>query len=83
MTVCPQCGYHLRLVGLSDRLLEVLGLMARGLGNRDIATSLGINLRTVEAHVQSIFTHLDLPPDETGRRVMATQIYAEERQRII
>ncbi|HLZ70589.1 MAG TPA: LuxR C-terminal-related transcriptional regulator [Dehalococcoidia bacterium] len=40
--------------GLSRRELEVLGLLAAGARNRDIAERLVIGLRTAETHVRSI-----------------------------
>ncbi len=46
------------LSGLSDRELEVLNLMAKGAGNKEIAASLDISESTVKTHVQSIFQKL-------------------------
>ena len=40
---------------LSDRELEVLGLVADGLANKQIARHLGISERTVKAHLTSVF----------------------------
>jgi HD-GYP domain-containing protein (c-di-GMP phosphodiesterase class II) len=44
--------------GLSDREIEVLGAMARGSSNRDIARRFGISPRTAEHHVQHIYTKI-------------------------
>ena len=41
--------------GLSKRQAEVLGLMARGKSNRDIATLLGLTEGTVKIHLTAIF----------------------------
>jgi HD-GYP domain-containing protein (c-di-GMP phosphodiesterase class II) len=41
--------------GLTEREVEVLALLARGLVDKDIARSLGISHRTVHHHNQSIF----------------------------
>ncbi len=41
---------------LSPRELEILELAARGLRNKAIAEKLGISIRTVEGHFNSIFT---------------------------
>ena len=39
---------------LTDREKEVLGLIADGLHNREIAERLGISRRTVESHTKSL-----------------------------
>lgn len=44
---------------LSPRELEVLHLAAKGLRNKAIADDLGISVRTVEGHFNSIFVKLD------------------------
>jgi NarL family two-component system response regulator YdfI len=43
---------------LSDREREVLGLLAEGAANKEIAARLHITERTVKAHVTSIFNKL-------------------------
>jgi LuxR family maltose regulon positive regulatory protein len=45
---------------LSDRELEVLGLIARGLTNRQIATHLFLSLNTVKVHTRNIYGKLDV-----------------------
>jgi len=64
------------LAQLTDRELDVLRLMATGLGNGAIARSLDVGRRAVERHINSIFAKLDLQPEgEVSRRVAATLIY--------
>jgi DNA-binding NarL/FixJ family response regulator len=58
---------------LSDRELEVLVLIARGMENAEIAESLSISPRTVKNHVSNILAKLGLPS-----RVQAA-IYAVRR----
>jgi DNA-binding CsgD family transcriptional regulator len=43
---------------LTPREVEVLGMLAEGLGNKQIAARLGISEHTVKFHVASIFTKL-------------------------
>jgi DNA-binding NarL/FixJ family response regulator len=57
---------------LSQREQQVLALMAEGRSNQAICQRLYLSPKTVEAHVRSIFTRLDLAatPDD-HRRVLA------------
>lgn len=57
---------------LTARERSVLALMAQGRSNRALSRELHLSAKTVEAHVRSIFTKLDLAPDEDDhRRVLA------------
>jgi DNA-binding NarL/FixJ family response regulator len=57
---------------LSARELDVLSLMAEGLSNQAISERLVLGLRTIEAHIASIFSKLGLEPEtDAHRRVMA------------
>ncbi|ALG13257.1 response regulator [Kibdelosporangium phytohabitans] len=61
---------------LSPREKEVLGLMAEGHANGDIATKLVVTERAVHKHIGNIFAKLDLPPSDGGhRRVLAVLAY--------
>ncbi len=44
---------------LTDREIEVLGLLSRGLANKQIALELGISEHTVKFHVSSIYAKLN------------------------
>jgi len=56
--------------GLSAREDEVLGLVAEGLANKQIAARLGISERTVKAHLGSIFRQLGVA-DRTSAALWA------------
>ena len=61
---------------LSGRESEVLAEMAAGGSNVAIGEALFISARSVEKHINSIFTKLDLPPTEDShRRVRAVLLY--------
>ena len=45
---------------LTERETEELGLLAKGLANKQIAASLGISEHTVKFHVSSIYTKLNV-----------------------
>jgi two-component system, NarL family, response regulator LiaR len=45
---------------LSEREMEVLKLAAKGISNKDIAETLFISVRTVQAHMRSIFNKLGI-----------------------
>ena len=57
---------------LTEREREVLALMAQGLTNAALSDELHLSPKTVEGHVRSIFTKLDLGADQRShRRVLA------------
>ncbi len=61
----PQAGFVLNTtlisqLELSKRELEILGLLALGHSNQEIATQLFISLSTVKTHLQNLFEKLDV-----------------------
>ncbi len=50
-----QLGGGAALAGLTLREIEVLRLVATGLSNRDIATTLFLGVRTAERHIANIY----------------------------
>jgi two-component system, NarL family, response regulator LiaR len=67
--VAPRPG---PLEQLSPRELEVLGVLARGRSNREIARALSISEETVKAHVSSILAKLRLA-DRTQAAIFGLQ----------
>jgi DNA-binding NarL/FixJ family response regulator len=65
---------------LTAREREILALLAEGRSNAAIADRLHLASRSVEKHVTSIFTKLDLAPASTDhRRVLAVLRYLDAR----
>jgi DNA-binding NarL/FixJ family response regulator len=57
---------------LTPREQEVLGLMAEGRSNAAICDALGLGAKTLETHINRVFSKLGLTEDATGhRRVLA------------
>lgn len=70
------------LEGLTPREREVLALMAQGRSNQAIAETLFVSPGSVEKHISSLLTKLDLPPvDGENRRVMAVLRYLESEEK--
>jgi len=65
------------LDGLTAREREVLGLMADGQSNADIALALTLTDAAVSKHIGNIFAKLGLGPVEDNRRVRAVLAYLQ------
>jgi DNA-binding NarL/FixJ family response regulator len=64
---------------LSDRERDVLAAMAKGLTNAGIAAELHLSTSSVEKHINTVFTKLDLPADSAvHRRVAAVLAFLDE-----
>jgi NarL family two-component system response regulator LiaR len=51
-----ECG----LDQLTERELEVLKLAAKGMSNRDIAHHLSLSIRTIQAHLSTVFSKMQV-----------------------
>lgn len=70
------------LESLTAREREVLELMAQGRSNQAIADALFVSPGSVEKHISSLLTKLDLPPvDGENRRVMAVLRFLESEEK--
>jgi DNA-binding NarL/FixJ family response regulator len=68
------------LADLTEREREVIALLAEGRTNQAIGESLGIATKTVETHVNAIFSKLGLEPaEDDNRRVLAVLAYLRAR----
>ena len=54
-------AHQLRFEALSDRELDVLRLVAKGLSNFEISDALGVSVHTAKSHVGAILRKLDVP----------------------
>ena len=64
---------------LSDREMEVFGLMGRKLGCKEIALSLSISVKTVETHKQRMKDKLGLHHGAELQRLALSQVARESR----
>ncbi|HRV95917.1 MAG TPA: response regulator transcription factor [Anaerolineae bacterium] len=72
---------YAQLNELTKREKEVLGLMAEGYTNVSIANKLSVSERTVESHVNNIFSKLGLSSEATRNpRVMAVLLFLQAGQ---
>lgn len=58
-SIVERLATHVSTDALTGREVEVLGLVAEGVNNRDIATKLFISEGTVKSHIKSILAKLD------------------------
>ncbi|WP_258374238.1 response regulator transcription factor [Curtobacterium sp. MCBD17_032] len=68
------------LTRLTERKYTVLTHMAEGASNTDIARLLHLSDASVAKHVGNVFMKLDLPPEDTNRRVRAVLTYLREKR---
>jgi ATP/maltotriose-dependent transcriptional regulator MalT len=71
---------RVRIGGLSRRELEVIRLIAAGLGNQAIAERLGLSEHTVHRHVANILTRLDVDRRRTRARHRRLRPHAGQRE---
>ena len=65
---------------LTPRELEVLACVARGLSNAGVGRALSLTERAVAKHINSIFSKLGLPEEQsTHRRVSAVLLFMSQR----
>ena len=73
----PECTY---LKQLTNKELEILGLLSRGHTNITIAQALYINIKTVEHHLNSVYSKFKTDADFSNKhpRVSAARLYLQE-----
>ena len=72
----PECPF---LKQLTTRELEILSLLSQGYTNSAIAETLFIDIKTVEHHLNSMYSKLKTDPDYNSKhlRVSAARLYLE------
>jgi DNA-binding NarL/FixJ family response regulator len=72
----PECPF---LKQLTTRELEILSLLSQGYTNSSIAETLFIDIKTVEHHLNSMYSKLKTDPDYNSKhlRVSAARLYLE------
>lgn len=72
----PECPF---LKQLTTRELEILSLLSQGYTNSSIADTLYIDIKTVEHHLNSMYSKLKADPDYNAKhlRVSAARLYLE------
>jgi DNA-binding NarL/FixJ family response regulator len=72
----PECPF---LKQLTTRELEILSLLSQGYTNSAIAETLFIDIKTVEHHLNSMYSKLKTDPDYNAKhlRVSAARLYLE------
>jgi DNA-binding NarL/FixJ family response regulator len=72
----PECPF---LKQLTTRELEILSLLSQGYTNSAIADTLFIDIKTVEHHLNSMYSKLKADPDYNAKhlRVSAARLYLE------
>jgi DNA-binding NarL/FixJ family response regulator len=72
----PECPF---LKQLTTRELEILSLLSKGYTNSAIAETLFIDIKTVEHHLNSMYSKLKTDPDYNSKhlRVSAARLYLE------
>lgn len=69
-----------KLSGLTKKQLEILSLVAKGLGNAEIAEKREVSLRAVEQSIHRIYQELGLSGESgSSRRVSAARIFTIEQ----
>ena len=73
----PECPF---LKQLTTRELEILSLLSQGYTNSSIATTLFIDIKTVEHHLNSMYSKLKSDPEYITKhlRVSAARLYLEK-----
>jgi DNA-binding NarL/FixJ family response regulator len=78
--VFPARSSYDPIADLSPRELEVLSLMAEGRSNRAIGEHLQVEIKTVETHVNRVFTKLGLNESrDENRRILAVLTFLGRR----
>ena len=76
----PEDANGFASVSLSNRQLEILGLLAQGKTNTEIARALSRSPNTIKLHVSAILRHLNVK-SRTQAALLASKVFASHRDR--
>jgi DNA-binding CsgD family transcriptional regulator len=66
---------RLTSVHVTPREAEVLHFLAQGLGNAEIAVTLGMSTRSVKGHINRVANKLHVNSDQTGHRILLARYW--------
>jgi DNA-binding NarL/FixJ family response regulator len=65
----PRPATRAHPAGLTERQVDVLGMLGEGLTNAEIAARLVVSVRTVDHHVSAVLTKLGVPTRRDAARL--------------
>ena len=71
----PARGRRVCSVHVTQREAEVLDMLVKGLGDAEIALTVGMATHTVKGHISRLATKLQVNSDKTGHRILLARYW--------